>query len=420
MSSSKWESSYYGKGNKIIDNHPYINVPYEIDIETPQHITSLWYYDKQKLLKMFLLDQKSDLDVLVKNARIIKQKYAFSESNMIVLDKNSMEKAIDRCEGRELYPLYLEYKELIVQSKILIKIRDLDLNFGSDIAEKLAKESLDKVHVYTRKTFDYSSGSSDRPREVFITEKYIPLLLNRKPKNNLSKQLYDEMISKCDINTSPGEIIHNHLRSGKLNTDLISQSLCLNGNIFYKKDIIDNIKPFEVVLLLDYSGSMGGYGKLGIQEHIATGITKFINHLGKSVQIFGHSGYDDPVLYSMLRKGEDVDYCSFRAITNRENYDGHIVEYLFKKIKKETDILLISISDGEPCGHGYGGPSAYSYLKEQVEKIKREGTIVAGIGLNYNRKGLYQYETDLDCGQIDSEIHKIPTLINRIIASEYV
>lgn len=426
VSKINWEESTYGGFRKIIDNHSYIDAPYDLEIDLPKNKNFLADYDARKLVKMFLLDQKDSLDNLVENTEEYEEISFFKKETRLKLTKVALRFHIERTikNGVELSNLYDYYSDLIENSIISIPKFKKNWNFNWDTAEDKEskiensfKEILSGVKKYTKKTYNYISSNSDHCREVVVDFFDNHLSGCKLRYSKVTDNLYKLLLKDCLINTDPGIVKFNHLRSGILDTNLISQTLSHKNNIFFRKDVVFNIKPFSVVLLLDYSASMQCDDRLSKQVEICLGIIKFFKALGKDINVYAHSGEYNAMVYHIYRNGEDEDYINFSNIYQAENYDGHVVKELYKNIKQDGNLLMLSISDGQPSGEDYGGDSANDFLTREVERIKRDGVIVAGIGLDFVFENLYNYSTNLKGVSIN--IKQISTLINRIVQNEY-
>jgi len=431
ISKINWEESNYGGFIKIIENHGYIDAPFDLEIDlSEKHGSFINDFNGRKLIKMFLLDQKDSLKNLVLNVEEYEEKSFFRTETRLKLTKVALKLHIEQSikKNLELSSLYEYYSDVIENSIISIpKFKktygSFNWNSGKQMSEKEEKiensfeHILSRIEKYTKKNYDYITRSDNSCREVIVGFFDAPLSKTRIKYDSMAEDLYKLLLKDCLINTDPGIVKFNHLRSGILDTILISQSLCHKDNIFFRKDIINNIKPFSVVLLLDYSGSMVERDKILKQKQITLGIVKFFRGLSKDINVYAHSGGFDAKVYHIYRNGENEDYINFEGIDYQQNYDGHVIKELYKRIKQDGNLLILTISDGFPCGETYGGSSADLFLTKEVERIKRDGVIVAGIGLDFNNPKLYHYSTNLDAYNIN--LKQISTLINRIVQNEY-
>lgn len=162
------------------------------------------------------------------------------------------------------------------------------------------------------------------------------------------------------------------------------------------------LKPMQVMLVLDCSGSMRMHPvnrmnpSLGVRltagQEAMLGAAVALAEAHCDVAVYGHladSGDDNSV--TILRaKGFNepiAGLASRLADIGRQdsggNRDGHALEYLAKKIKnKRKRRILIIVSDGLPMGNdGYQGDVAIRHCKGVVDRIRREGIEVYSISI---------------------------------------
>lgn len=167
-----------------------------------------------------------------------------------------------------------------------------------------------------------------------------------------------------------------------------------DGKIFsYYEKRPRTAKDYEVVILVDVSGSMSGDK---VKEAMQVGVASYISLRRARVfsQIFSHTSKydlspDTPILYilggpkdsfdKVLKRAATFTYASSRLLRN--NYDGFA-------IKKAVEIgftdkprrkWLIVVSDGHPAGDGYGGEPAIIQTGEAVDQARRRGVDVVSI-----------------------------------------
>lgn len=456
FSYSKWEKSYFGGYRKVVRDLPYINLSYHIDI-TLGDTSDLDNYDCKKVIKCFLYDSKNFKFEFQKGTR----KRFHKDVETLEITKDSLEKAIkylSKDEKIELRNLYTNYKEMILDSTISTDIEDEedleseDGNPGEPGKREKKKEDplhehfrqlLGKTDLYSSKTYEFYN-----PNIVEEDVPYTVLEMQEGEEVQLTKEeekLKEELLKLLDIRTDPGLNILNNLRFGKIDGKKLAEAVALNERIFYKTERFERMRPFKVVLLGDYSGSMEG---TPVEEQMSLMKSLYaVFSTYNCVDTYVHTSFDRYNTYNRYKRiesetferkdGED-DRCGiyklsgenlslYKTCSNLEeevpllqNYDGEVFRYLNKRYGNSDDaILIISISDGEPAGYNYGGNAAMNKLIKELEKCRRNNIITLGIGIDgYDVGSLYKY--NLTIKNISRSSAKISNIINTIIKQEFV
>nr|MBP8994996.1 hypothetical protein [Bacteroidales bacterium] len=261
----------------------------------------------------------------------------------------------------------------------------------------------------------------------------------------------EETLSKRQLNINlrndPDIEILKNKRAGVFDIHKIGEVFSYNPLLFKQKVMKTYVKPFEVVFLLDYSGSMSRISiflqkqitkilckyfeenNVDISIYAHTSFTKdYLGHWVQADKIKGDDSHDSCALYEIRSPDETRHYPFFsnedEGIYQRENYDGHALEALHKILQQRNrskSIMYISISDGSPEGVGYGGKGAFLYLKKAVEKLKREGFPTIGFLIDYCHEAeLYDYNLKLSTKNIDINFHNVSRLINKVIKENFI
>lgn len=448
-SKSGWEKSAWG-GDSLLYDLPTIEINSNIDIEF-EDID--WTYISKKLIKTLLLDCKTHAlnNLLLENSKIQEKKTYFTlrKQKQVVINKQSIINVYNKlieCNV-ELSNLYQKYEELISKTIIVINISENSEEEGSKKVdsrkensgeksykeEHFKKECLEKLSdtlEWKHRKYSYTQ-STEPSREVGIRIYEVP-----KGKKSKLTHREKEIVSKLklDINLLPDIIIKQPLRNGKLIERKIVESLVGNFSIFYKKEIKNYIKPFKVVVLGDYSGSMQDI----ILEQISMMkiLYSYLKQFSNEIDVYGHTGTAN-VSSETLIYSDDVctkEDCAIFKYADKdidlldnigyipslgENYDAIVFKY-FNKIYSDSDlpILFISISDGEPAGADYGGSAACQEMKVEIEKLKRNGNPTIGIGLQRNVSHLYDYSVNINT--YDSVGELLMRMVNKAILENFV
>lgn len=490
---SKWEKSYYGGFKRLISDHPRVVVDRNVDFDLAVS-NGLSYYEKEKILKIFLSKAKSRelISVLMRDAETItSDSFLYGKVIKTIINKNSKELVISilNNDEKEYAPLFNHYKDLILDSEIYFEKPEKnssgkggnvdnknddkeksesnqdqhsgkeqnndDSKQNNQNADQDKSESDKKQNDDENKSNQSGDKNKNQPDDESILNSLIAFekalrditeeeyvydsisAFNRKSKISIlpsndfetrfthgEKNTADRLTKMLDISFDPTHDIVKNLRLGKLDIAKIAEVPA--GNIaIYKQSIEDQTtKPFSVVILCDESGSMGS-SKLQSQYRIVKSLYLSFSDIlhQEKIFVYGHSGcgapelfvYQDPYNQNFLNT---IDL----MLSNRheQNYDGPIIEEIYKSVRATTSdrIIFIILSDGNPCGHGYGGDGDLVKMKQIIEKCKRDDFVTIGVGIQHHaRPGLYQYSTVVD--DLDDMPKKVSHIVNHVVKTEF-
>jgi hypothetical protein len=449
-----WESSYHGGSYNIIYDYPEIKMDWDIKITTSS-VKGLTYYTTQKLVKMFLYVVNKDLGfrkLLLHNAKINKKTTYFkslrsSENVEVTISPRVIKDMMERIKSStlELKNLFVEHRDMIETSNIVINLsvdqdkadKDKDgkpdANSKDDSKTELSKnqkeEALNKAldllgEIDKRVPYSYSLGDNNHKDLKRAIE-----LVSVSPKSRATRYTPDQeqealrLAKKLDISFDPEKDVVKSLRSGKLDISKLCEFMGGNSNIFMRVEEHQKTKPFSVVILCDESGSMGHL--IQYQHYAVKVLYKALSEIlpQTEIAVYGHTGSNTPKIYIYQDKYNlSFDY-TIDTMLNRDlsqNYDGPVIEYLYDKIRSETDrdILMIVLSDGQPSGHNYGGSGAIKEMKKISERAKRDGFVIMGLGMGgYSSKNIYFYSADAPRG--DMLVESASRLLNTVVQTEF-
>jgi len=197
----------------------------------------------------------------------------------------------------------------------------------------------------------------------------------------------------------------------------------------YKK----TAKGLSLCLVLDESGSMGTadvYGgelsttRAGIALRVATLIVEALRNVdGIELEVYsygscGTNHADNHMKYLYGR--ENADPTSIGGYHHSgQNYDHQAIAEagrLFKKNTENENRLMIVLSDGAPCGHGYGGMEAIRATKKSVDDLERQGVKVVQVAIDsFDSKSMFKNVIKfLDLNDL---INNMRRLVTRVVQS---
>lgn len=448
---SGWEDSWFGGYKKVLWDHPEIKTDPKLEFET-QDDGGLGWYRWNKLVKLFLLISKeagisSMYSQNLRSERLEKLKVTRHHLTPEVLSKGLGMLS----EGYELSNMFNHYSKVILETDIYYDEPDQKEEGEDSLEEGSGKSPKDQMgkcltSVRKKKVIKYSgmrwSSSHDSNREV---EPVFKTIQQKSPVQYTSQEMLyaSQLVNMLDISFEPAIDKVQSLKAGKLDVNKICEVSSGNFNVYYRKEEVINTKPFSVCVLCDESGSMGNMNKIGYARDMMKILYLAFSSIipADRLYFYGHTstGTDEDVEHdeddednnswgdtAEIRVYHDkynhtfnntISYC---GTDMRDNYDGPVMNAIYDKIRSYTDdnIIFIVLSDGEPCGEGYGGASAIVDIKRVIEKCKRDGFVTIGIGMLFDQvKNIYPYHTVIkDMGEM---VKKTSLIINHVVKTEF-
>jgi len=401
-----WEDSYFGGYERVIYDHPFIEIPPSIGYDFKISAGLTWY-TADKLCKMFLL-KLCKMGYLTKFLTgLIKEEKTTLTGEVVTIfnvDKTSQASCIKFVmdDDDELGNLFQHYRDFLKKVDFFFTISGEDEKQGKGgkpgDSEEMDEAQVQKMGVDLFKEIESTTPSWLKP----------PSALSGRLKENTKFVVMDKK-------TSPVRYTSDNIRMGN---SLVSM---LDISFEPKDDIIQNLICGK---MSDESGSMRGSRQEMQHQLFKTLYYAFSQILPPQKMFFyGHSGCDTPEVrvYHELYN-PNFEYTIERQMRNsyRENYDGPVIENIYDRVRQQTsdNIIFISISDGQPSGHGYGGEKAINDFFFQAEDGIRDGFVTVGVGLYYGQvKDIYSYYTIVN--DMDVLVKNVSSLINRVVKTEF-
>ena len=297
------------------------------------------------------------------------------------------------------------------------------------ILGKEGKSLMDHLrNIEERKPVTYSKSLSKFSKEAkFVT--FTERIKIDKPDpyhfERVEKTIAENLVKMLDISFDPKSDVVKNLKLGKLDTSKIAEVPA--GNMSIYKQIVEeqDTKPFSVCILADMSGSMCQGRRVSSQLTLLNALYLAMREIlpEDKLFIYGHSGDYEPEIFTFYTP-YDTDYERNIQYYSRvrwcENYDGPVIEKIHKSIREKTEdrIIFISLSDGMPCGSGYGGTEDNEDLKRIIEKTRRDSFVTVGIGIEADHvEELYQYSKSVF--NLTNIAKEASSLINRVVRQEF-
>lgn len=434
-----WEDSYFGGYERVIYDHPFIEIPPSIGYDFKISAGLTWY-TADKLCKMFLLKLCKNGYLTHFLLGLTKEEKTTLTGEVVTIfniDKTNQASCIKFVvDGdSELGNLFHNYRDFLKKVDFFFTISGEDEKQGKGgkpgDSEEMDEAQVQKMGVDLFKEIETTtptwlkppSALSGRLKEntkfVVMDKKTSPV---RYTPDNI--RMGNSLVSMLDISFEPKDDIVQNLICGKMSPHKVAEIPAGNTHVYHKVEQDISTRPFSICVLGDESGSMRGIRQETQHQLFKTLYYAFSQILPPQKMFFyGHSGCDTPEVrvYHELYN-PNFEYTIERQMHNsyRENYDGPVIENIYDRVRQQTsdNIIFISISDGQPSGHGYGGDKAIKDLKRVIEKCKRDGFVTVGVGLYYGQvKDIYSYYTIVN--DMSTLVKNVSSLINRVVKTEF-
>jgi len=220
--------------------------------------------------------------------------------------------------------------------------------------------------------------------------------------------------------------IRNQKR-GKLDKRILHR-IPMDRRDIFKATIVDEDKPLDVCLLVDESGSMGGYMGRARQSCIAVKEALEENSM-LDLWVMGHTadGYkwhDDAnstnmtLYHSPSMKDRPFAMGSMKA--RCENRDGNAILCAGQRVKEETSTpmsqkLMIVFSDGSPAAIGYGGDRGITHTAKCVRSLEAKGWSVIQVGFGGAHLQERMFKNHCYVNDVNDMANTISKIIRKVI-----
>ena len=429
-----WEDSYFGGYERVVYDHPHIHIPQEIGYDF-KNTTGMSWYVADKLCRLLLLkiSKHSLFTTFLKDCEK-REKITFTGEKITVYDINKYcqsvcIKAVVR-DDREMANLFKHFTKFLsgVDYFIAVPAKDDKGSGGGSGEPKTDEESLYQCLAEVEVRTPVWAGSTNSVSGTLKEKTTFKVIKKESAPCYYSPEVVRQanaLVNLLDISFEPKEDKIENLLSGKMSPHKISSAMAGDTHIYHKTEPDVSTRPFSVCVLGDESGSMRGCRNDQRQNELFRILYHAFSQIMPPQKLFfyGHSGGHEPEVrvYHELYN-PNFEYTIDKQLHQNygENYDGPVIENVYERVRTQTsdNIIFISISDGAPSGHRYGGPKAIEEMKRVIEKCKRDGFVTVGIGLHYGSvKDIYSYHTIVhDSAKL---VKQVSSLINRVVKTEF-
>lgn len=200
-----------------------------------------------------------------------------------------------------------------------------------------------------------------------------------------------------------------------------------DGKIFYKNALPNETPELAVGLLLDESGSMGGYDRCTYARASAIILYDFCRSLDIPIMVYGHStswhtGGNTVDLYSYAEfdsYDNDDKYRMMDISARGSNRDGAALRFVAEQLSKRPEQikLLILVSDGQPADFGYSGSAAEEDLRGIKQEYQRKGILFIAAAIGNDKENIERIygESYLDITDLTQLPIKLTNVVKRYI-----
>jgi nitric oxide reductase activation protein len=181
--------------------------------------------------------------------------------------------------------------------------------------------------------------------------------------------------------------VHKALRTGILDTNKLAEAVQGVPTVHERRGNVTSTKV-SVGILVDESGSMGGWGGSGKIDSARKAAILVAESIFKSKDfncfIYGHTA-DTPnthwtYINTYFEPGFEDLYGLGEIHAKANNRDGVAIINVAKRIRKFTDdhVILLVISDGAPNAYGYSG---VEHTRQAVKDAEKMGMTVVQVAI---------------------------------------
>lgn len=185
------------------------------------------------------------------------------------------------------------------------------------------------------------------------------------------------------------KLIHKSMRSGVLDTTKLAEAFQGVPSVYIREGEVKTDRV-TVCVLIDESGSMGG-SRIQAARETAILINEAVGSIPQvELFIYGHTGdmlYSGATEMTVYREaGFNKRYALGSVAAHSENRDGVAIFETAKRVRRFTKnpVLMFVLSDGAPAARDYGGYSAMTHVKENVNKVEKMGFSVVQVCINHS------------------------------------
>lgn len=291
-------------------------------------------------------------------------------------------------------------------SKVNSALTDSSSRLG-DLLTGAASVGMSKTSIFEKiKSNDAIESTYLKDKEK--VSKFVPAI---KKQVSLTDKNFEYVIHGC--------------RSGLLDTNKLVEAYQGVPHVYVRKGSVVTNRT-TVCVLVDESGSMQWYEKIGIARRAAVLINEALGNLpGVDLYIYGHTADVISSGETVIRTYKDrntskLDRYLLGSIGKRplrENRDGTAIREVTKKVREFTSskCLLFILSDGQPAAVDYGGRSALKDVRDAVENAERDNFDVVQVTIDHISESACKEMGFKNSINLENDLSNFPERLAKII-----
>lgn len=237
--------------------------------------------------------------------------------------------------------------------------------------------------------------------------------------------------------TGKGEV-NRRLRSGKLDSRMLTNVMAFDDVHAFKETDTKEF-DFELMLLVDVSGSnnqqmLNQKNDVYVHRYVMNQIVSMLLHEILKKLKFKHTIWTfyegsstkqifSPVITRANCFEKDAGLFLKEVGAYSNNRDGYSIRYAgkyFNKMSRNSNRIMIVLSDGQPSASNYGGMSAVNDVRAAVDQVEKGGSKVIGIFTGHEQENdifAMMYPNHIYCN--NESIFKLPMILKDVLVTEF-
>lgn len=270
-----------------------------------------------------------------------------------------------------------------------------------ELGAMLNELGTEKAKDAVQKELDQAQRDLIRGTNMPTTHKGVSVSVKRHHDQN--KEAYDEIFDEVKpyvrnliseivalLREFNEEALQRHRRYGPIIE--ATESYRPDGAFFAKKKLPEDRPNMAMCVLVDESGSMGGY-KLEMAKKAMVMLEQFATGVGVPLMVAGHCvrhrGVDLNIYKDYVSARPEQDRYALAAIDsggcNRDGLPLRLCAEMLAQRPEEIRLLVV-ISDGRPNDDDYSGQTAYEDIQNTVAEFRRKGLLIYGAAIDEDRE----------------------------------
>lgn len=194
-------------------------------------------------------------------------------------------------------------------------------------------------------------------------------------------------------------VVERNLRKGRLSSGHLAKRVPFGDDRIFKRKSIPGKQDYEVILMMDCSGSTRGYNS-EIERDVVYAMAEMLHRIGVTFSIYGHTSHASYMVILPVKPADSPwDANCKHGLANIDGYagnlDGHALEFARKRADESTatNKIIMYASDGAMPAENH--VEEKEILVREVNECKRRGYTLIGLGIRSDSPTQYGLDTVL-------------------------